>query len=494
MSVILFGNPWHGLLGTGTIELETGTPISEITIDGVEYPVTTLPEGKGLGDTRYLKKPDIEAVETPASMAAMNGEWLDDAIIYSSDFRYSPLCEIKVLEGDGYWLLWDETALRWRKMSFSHVIKTLSTSPLPTAGSVSVECSIYRGALFGQINVVASGSYSLVDGADLLYSYNYRPAWTQEWRGYIPGDRRVTIDANRDGTKILVRLEAKGESDFDLGVNQGFPSTRPPLWDSESHFLVDVWEITLTDDGATMSAPVRQVPEQSDSWGPLPIPTGILRSNWRRTVTGDIYWEVGAPYYSPTLGYNVKDVVFKVPVQVEVKTYNEGVGTSKYANAAYDKEGVAHIMVYRHEHIWRRDQVGDSVAIMGYATIPENDDPEDYTSGYDPETKNQDWTWSTAFTLEDPPYSIVSDEEINTHTIQIADGSDVLAEWSGAFGSEVSWKLLTNNVASIEVGGESVARVGPGVVDDTVIDAPCYASFNPRTGVIVSSDEPIGFV
>ena len=43
-------------------------------------------------------------------------------------------------------------------------------------------------------------------------------------------------------------------------------------------------------------------------------------------------------------------------------------------------------------------------------------------------------------------------------------------------------------------GATSHLRIGPGDVDDTAIAASGYASFNPRTGVVISSASPIGFV
>jgi hypothetical protein len=76
---------------------------------------------------------------------------------------------------------------------------------------------------------------------------------------------------------------------------------------------------------------------------------------------------------------------------------------------------------------------------------------------------------------------------------------NVLHEWTDAgmmadHPIAVGWKRITNNVVSIEYDGQSIARVGPGAIDATVMDLPVYASFNPRTGVIVSSATAIGFV
>ena len=104
------------------------------------------------------------------------------------------------------------------------------------------------------------------------------------------------------------------------------------------------------------------------------------------------------------------------------------------------------------------------------------------------------------------PYSIllstldVDDGYVAERALRVIDElGNVLHEWTDTemladYPVPIGWKRITNNVVSLEYGGQSIARVGPGAIDATVMDLPVYASFNPRTGVIVSSDEAIGFV
>lgn len=104
------GNPWHGRLGAGSIELVSGTPITSITIDGVAHTVKSV--SGNLGNTRYLKAPGLAAPTTPDMVAAEDGEFLADAVLFSDEYRYSPLCTEKVVASAGRWLLFDDTEQR----------------------------------------------------------------------------------------------------------------------------------------------------------------------------------------------------------------------------------------------------------------------------------------------------------------------------------------------------------------------------------------------
>ncbi len=79
------GNPWHGRLGAGSIELVSGTPITSITIDGVAHTVKSV--SGNLGNTRYLKAPGLAAPTTPDMVAAEDGEFLADAVLFSDEYR-----------------------------------------------------------------------------------------------------------------------------------------------------------------------------------------------------------------------------------------------------------------------------------------------------------------------------------------------------------------------------------------------------------------------
>lgn len=492
----IFGNPWHGKLAAGSIELVSGTPVTDITVDGVEFPVQTVTGN--LGDTRYHFAPaDRLTPDTPTAVSALGGKFEADFIIYSDSMRYTPLTTDAIFESNGF-LLWDTASERWRKMQCylqgSNLIGYGSRPPEGT--SVATWSMIRWTPVFGAFGgAPASPASSAIDSGNVGYTYKWDPFFRKVTRGW---DWKIncslTFDASMDGKQILASV---------IGYPEGsYPS---PVMGSER--ICAVHSFTLDDTGENiLSGPTEVLPDEIKS-----------TMYWACEHDGVPYlleWTDGAPP-----GYKYYN--YLQPVACTFSGHYENSASIRIL-AAHDGAGDAKIMYLR--DVDNYDVSGSFTAGaklgVGYEGLVEVGydlpDPPAEAAGvpaasestYDVDGSSAELWWTDPIEDSDFTYPLeVNDQTVsmtkdlvNDRALRVVDElGDVLHEWTdpgmlAAFPAAIGWKRITNNVVSLEYGGQSIARVGPGAVDATVMDLPVYASFNPRTGVVVSSASPVGFV
>lgn len=473
-----FGNAWHGRLGAGTIELVPGAPVSSIAVDGVAVPVKTVTGN--LGHTRYLKAPGLPVPTTSAALTAINGAFMNDAIIYSDDFRYSPLSNKKVLNSRTHFLLWDTPAGRWRKMRIDYFG--------PNLGETFVRCQLYRGQLFGRLDTVDAAvvaeTYTLIS-TFFLPSEMPPSIWSA---GYPPSTaREVHIDVRHDGRRVLVNLysyEGGWSAQNDGWQPWAYPEPNALFSPTPSLMLVNSWEITITETGDGMTGPVSVVPVQASAPAAPP-------AQRRYTSVGTPYWT--GPYAGGWYNYFV-------PATAETLVTQGALGGSAFGhllNAAYDAAGgirLAHYYAFTN-NTYLNVQSAD--AYIGEAAVPSGGDPAAYVPAHGGVTG-----WFDLPSNPGDPFPAYSTNRVNNPIVptfllrhQIREnGNTVLHEWTGYPSAPLEFHRVTNNVVEIRQGTQSIVRVGPGVVDSTPIAQEAYASWNPRTGQLLSSTTPIGFV
>lgn len=492
---VMFGNPWHGKLAAGSIELVPGTPVTSITLDGVEFSVQSVTGI--LGDTRYHMAPaDRPVPETPAMITAQNGKFERDFIIYSESMRYTPLHDVSIFPGNGF-LLWDTTATRWRQMlcGLSGSALTGYTSRPPEGTNVATWNFTRFDQVFGEFGRdEVTPTSTVIDSGYIGYTYKwdpfFQPVVPQAWDWKIACS--LSFDASRDGKQVLVSVI-------------GYPEGSYPTPVAGTQRIAAIHKFTLDDTGENiLTGPTEMLPTRAQST--------IV---WDGVHDGDPYlieWTDGAP-----AGYKYYDYVQPVSATFEGHWENS---ISRRILAAHDATGTAKIMYLR--DVRNYDISGGysggislGFGYSGLVTIgtvlppPPAEDPDfpvgplsyDYTGSLAEQWFGDPGAYTTGY-----PYVInmrtmvMDDGRVNDKALRVIDElGNVLHEWTDAdmlldFPVPVGWKRLTNNVVSLEYGGESIARVGPGAIDATVMDLPVYASFNPRTGAVVSSDSPIGFV
>lgn len=496
MADFVFGNPWHGQLADGTIELETGTPVSQITVNGVDFQVQTV--ANNLGDTRYHLAPsDRPEPVTPSTITALLGKFERDFVIYSDSMRYTVLTDDEIFPSNGF-LLWDTTALRWRKM-----LCTLDGTTLPGYGSRPPEGTSIATWQFARFVPVfgefcadeVTPSSTAIDSGYIGYTYKFDPFFrklTRGWDWLI--ECGVSFDASRDGKQVLVSII-------------GYPEGSYPSPVSGTGRVAAVHKFTIDGTGENvLTGPTELLPAE--------IKSTMYWSCQHDGVPYLLEWTEGAPD-----GYKYYNYLQPVVCSF-VGHYEDSV--SCRILAAHDKTGTAKIMYLRDVNNYDVDGTFTAGAKLGVGyegmvevgyELPDPPDEEenvpagsDYT--YDVDGSSAELWLKPDHVAGDLTYPLL----VNESTLTIDDGyvvdralrvidelGNVLHEWTDPdmladYPVAIGWKRITNNVVSLEYGGQSIARVGPGAIDTTVMDLPVYASFNPRTGVIVSSESPIGFV
>jgi hypothetical protein len=494
----IFGNPWHGRLGDGTLKIGTDDPVDTLTIDGVDYPVQTVTGN--LGDTRYYRSPDLADPVTPQAVLDIKGEFKRDMILYSDNFRYTPTNDSSILESAYHWLLWDTTAGAWRKMKIVHTWQDLSTNPAsPSAdGSDLVWIQIYRGEIFGKIDTdkddtpTGSPSWSLIDEQMLPYNYVFDPLRPPDSYGYKPTSRTLSIDARRDGGAIIIKIEADLWAAPTVSSVHGFPDNTV-VYDATEPWLFDVWEVVLEPDGSGVVSTNTMRPTPADDYqNPW--------DEWWMEITGDIEYEL------VNEGVEWDTWLFKLPVTMHGSTSRiNQLKVGKFLSCAYDKNGVPHLSCidFATENAFIYDSL--YYVNVGGDLVPHGDSPIGYENAFDiPDTViriEQQYPPNSAqifgYYTPDNPSKWILQSSSNSITyaafLRVIDNENVLFEESPP-ATGMSWAAASNNVGEIKSGGYSIIRAAPATIDDTALVTPVYASFNPRTGVVVSDTNPVGFV
>lgn len=496
------GNPWHGQLGAGTIELVPATPVTSITVNGVVHAVKSITGN--LGNTRYLKAPGLPTPTTPTSVAALSGEFKNDAVLFSAEYRYSPLADDKAVVNANQWLLFDGTAQRWRKMSFSYTLGSLSNNPASPspAGTTAVTVTFHRGIEFGKFDRRAGESTSdaqtLIGSANLGLTYAYTPLTRPSSYPFDPTTMAVSIAVRPDGRAIMVRLEAKRWSAYTIDNTPGFDDPFD-VYDDSHMWIFNVWEIVFDNDGSGFSAPVEIWPDVANvedvvSWYENQI-----------IDVGAVFWTYGPgvpPYY-------VAD--YWVPLTVRIRGdgapgyVNGSYETSIIVNADYDANGDKRLSYFRMmmNSEFQRDYTGDGY--LGSYIQSGSFDPSAHVPSFSINTSvihHEPHSPGYDYLSSDYPDVVRWDNyAAGTTTIDtsnqlcgVYEDGGALKTWTTQPPGTLSWRWKTNNVTELYTGTTSHLRIGPGSVDDAAISASGYASFNPRTGVVVSATAPIGFV
>lgn len=471
---LVFGNPWHGKLAAGTIELEAGTPVASVTVDGATFGVQSVPGN--LGDTRYCCRPPYppEDPYTPPAITALHGVFKQDMILYSDSMRWSPLSNKAILDTVYQWLLWDTTAGAWRKMRVYMDWKTLSTNPgLPSAeDSPCVDVFVQRGDIVGRLDhdiedtPDGTPSWTNVGVAAIPYKYTVTD-FTALYGGmpYGPLERSLSIDARRDGLRIMVSIFSD-----DSWNPYALAGTR----------LRDVWEIVISDGGASVTSFSQIVPPEE--WPTAPSP-----DLWRHV-------SAGAPYSIDSEGWSN----WGVPVVIQKRETVEYFRGERVL-AAYDKDGAPRLMYYIKHGIKYSDYTFPGYALIG--SVPLGDPCPAYSTGPTewsttwppgaifPEYANPDFTGASSYT----DISVTSSAQIDAKhagTV-IATAATV---WDDPGDHPPAVQRITNNVSSINVGTDSLMRVGPGAAHVSTLALPVYATFDHRADAVYSSAAAIGVV
>jgi len=466
---VVFGNPWHGKLAAGTIELEAGTPVASVTVDGATFGVQSVPGN--LGDTRYYCRPPYppEDPYTPPDITALHGVFKRDMILYSDSMRWSPLSDKSILDTVYQWLLWDSAAGAWRKMRAYFDWKRLSTNPgLPSAeDSPCVAVVVQRGDIVGRLDhdladtPDGTPSWTYVGFATIPYKYSMvnpvvGPAWSSV---YSPVGRQMSIDARRDGLRILVGIYSS--LDWAADVDKG---------------LRDVWEVVLAEGGVSVTSAAQIMPPAET----LPPADPVLG----RHVSA------GAPYNIDSGGWS-NWYVPCVTQSRETEHYLKG----ERAVAAYDKHGTARLMYYVKRGTKYSDWTFSGDALVG--SVPLGDPCPAYVTG------PTEWsaTWPPAAIspeLGDPNFDIAGPAVTSSAQIDAMHAGAVIATAATTYddpgGHLPTVQRLTNNVSSINVGTDSVMRVGPGAAHVSTMTLPVHATFDHRAGAVYSSASPVGVV
>lgn len=498
----IFGNPWHGKLSTGSIELVPGTPVTSVTVDGVEHAVETVTGN--LGNTRYLKAPGIAEATTPTGIAALDGEYMNDAVLFSEEYRYSPLADYAVVSSEDQWLLFDETLQRWRKMNVGHTFGTPSNnpeSPSP-AGTTVVAVTFHSGIEFGKFDRMdgetTTDAQTFLSSKNLGLTYAYTPLTRPSSYPFDPTTMNVSIAVRPDGRAILVRLEALRWEGYGITDATGISGAPINIYDDSVPWIFNVWEVPLNDDGSAVSTPVEIWPDvanvtEADGWVEYQITD--ITSIWYTygLQPGGNYL---ATYYvtctfSFSSNYNVAE------------TSDWGYETSIIVNADYDKDGNKRLHYFRMSSNPTEASIRTADTIVGTHEDTSPFDPEDFmpsTPSISTDLFRHEPNFATYFFPSDyggrifENWNAVS-VDIDTHAIcGIYEDGVALYEWDTQPPGTLSFRWKTNNVSELYTGTTSHLRIGPGAVDDSALTTSDYASFNPRTGVIVSSESPIGFV
>jgi hypothetical protein len=502
----IFGNPWHGKLSTGSIELVPDTPVTSITVDGVEHTVETVTGN--LGNTRYLKAPGIAEATTPTGIAALDGEYMNDAVLFSEEYRYSPLADYAVVSSEDQWLLFDETLQRWRKMNVGHTFGTPSNNPASPspAGTTVVNVAFHRGIEFGKFDRIdgeaTTDAQTFIGSANLGLTYAYTPLTRPSAYPFDPTTMNVSIAVRPDGRAILVKLEAKRWDDFTISDTPLYddPFT---VYDDSQTWIFNVWEIVFSDDGSEFSTPTEVWPDVPNVEDPV---------NWYENQVidiGDVWWTynyipTGTPPYWEALYY--VPLTLRIVGNYDAPGYlNVGYETSIIVGADYDKDGNKRLSYFRMmlQTKFQIDNTADGY--VGSYVQNSEFDPADHIPSYtistsvihhEPHSAGYDY-------LETDYPDVISWDNYTSGTTTL-DTSDklcgvfedgtALKTWDTKPPGTLSFRWKTNNVSELYTGTTSHLRIGPGDADDSALTTSDYASFNPRTGVVVSSESPIGFV
>lgn len=441
----IIGNAWHGRLGPVSLTLADDAEITSIPSGNGVTVVDYVPPAptENLGHTYYFKTPGIGVANTPESILAAGGEFKNDAILFGDRRRYSPFCHAGMLSAH-QWLHFGHDG-KWRVMSLREI----------TVSGPSSVVEIWAGDQFGVINREAPAQSVLVAQLTLT--------------GRSCSDAMLSeIDVRHDGRQIVVCLLAKWPNAFDSGSD----TPASVVFDNASvRSVAAAWRIDVAPDLLSASASTLFVAED-----PVSEVAGV--SPWSEP-TGPVVWE-------DELGLRK----FFQPFYAR-ETVNGGSRflLERLVGAGFSADGTLHLIKFKH---LRERQVQwiehFGFVSRGTALLPTNYVPPSFPGG----------DFVPPFQLGDPdwPYSTLmhNDPPANSSVSEVLSNSIVLTTLSGSSASALHAEAMTNNVFDLRDTAVSLARIGPGCIDNTPMSGTIYSSFDPRTGSVQTSLEQIGFV
>lgn len=448
-SSMAFGNPWHGRLTGDGLVVSGGVLVTDIQghgASGTAIPVPYVAPGllENLGHTYYYKQPGIVAAETPAAIAAIGGEFKNDAIFFGSKRRYSPFSGTGML-GKYEWLHFGEDG-KWRRMSL-HVV---SVSGMATV------VEIFSGEQFGVLNKTVSTTATMVAQLTLVGRACSDPLLSE-------------IDVRHDGRQIVICLLGKWANALDA---ESETPDHVVFNNATIRAIAAAWRIDVAANLASVSATRLWVAEDLGIEN-----TGV--ESWMEPTGGVVFEDIGGVRY------------FFQPVY-EKDTVSGGsvFSMDRLLGCGFSADGTLHLIRLR----YRRERAVQWIEEWGFvsrgsAALPTSYIPGGVVAGgalYPLVRGDTNWPVTSVMHNDPPPYTYVREIVSNGVTLKTISGNGV---------STLHADPLTNNVFDLRDTSQSICRLGPGCIDDTAIAGPSpYASFNPRAGLVLSSTNPIGFV
>lgn len=443
---VVLGQPWHGkLTPAGLVLADSSVKTAMQGTDANGNPKTFNYIWSGdayMGDTLYVKTPGMPAPTTPASMAAIGGEFKNDAVLFGVLRRYSPF-------SGGVGL----TALRWVHYGADGVWRRMElTRSVDSLTQVTVVIR-RRGPFLS----IGGGPAENTVIATLTLT-------TDIGAGVMQADLAVPgIDARFDGRQILVTR-------WGMSADPSDPLLGYAPWNSSDKLgIVAVWRIDIPDtcDTATVT---RIWHRTADVYSESRVRTNLVSQGV--VVTG-------GPY--PTAWEYWED--FEGVLQTAPDTHTE---FSRLVAASFMPSGTISLVEYRYNN----DYTGSSRRVRGRI----------YKGSGVSVTPNPP-AQSPPITAEGNWVPVYPGEEIleqypsgPDYTISLTRNGTVIHVFDTPGNSPIYASRITNNVSSLIDGSVSIARVGPDVIDMSPSSfAPLYASYNPRTSTVHTSATPIGF-
>jgi len=449
-----FGNAWHGQLGPSALQLADGTQMVAAPSGSSEPPVPYAAPGFGenLGSTYYYKTPGIGPATTPPAVAAIGGEFKNDAVFFGSNQRYSPFGLGGVGQANA-WLHYGADG-KWRRLFFV---------PVSIGWQSMVVDVVCDDRPFSEINRPAPAAHRVIARLslpDVPYDIIY--------------DRELSynITVRHDGRQIALCLWGKwaNSASHPEVYNNSTVRSIAIAWridiaeDLSSASAVQVWAVD--DKGMVIADPV--VTEQLVPTGPVAY---VEIEGWRY-------------YFQPVYMLYINGAEWSTTIERLV-----GVGFSADGTLHLSKFTFSEGPLSVWSELWGHVELGVYLASSGYVPVglpPVSDPlPESYVYAYE----------NTGLNIVPPPV-IVRHNYPQTILVrrEVSSNGVVLKSISDPNFPKVNVQEATNNVADLRIPGQSICRVGPGCIDDSIMTGSVFGAFNPRTGTVHSSGSAIGFV
>lgn len=325
-----FGQPWHGLLTQSGIETRVGPVVT---------PSAYTPPVANDADTFYFKRPDISIVswDAPSDFTSRGMEYLNDAVFFGTNKRYSPLSTCTFELGSDKWLHCDSFgAVRLLRLEPCWVNPdgSAATIRIHNVGLVTTRGVIGPSVQIAEFGITSPDVRTIPNG---VY-----PGGIARW--------------HQGGTFSQAFVSSQSASP--MGLNYTFPLNASPSGDRVliAHYrthasniagpwrdlmIVSVWEVTFSDDLSSYST--EQV-WAVDNSNPSAATPGTYSGYYY--VHSFHHMNYIATVSHEGVDYPLYDVFYSVHVHAEFSTLPTVATYTMALMAAYTKEGVRSITEY----------------------------------------------------------------------------------------------------------------------------------------------------